>query len=194
MKLEKITTGFSDSVTMLKENNIRPFLRPLLAIIVIIALAWFLHEGTSNQISEMRRKFEAQAAEVENREDYLKNKAKYAKLIEDLPLNTEKEIWHQSQIISIIGNLKLNGSVTYGNETKTQDGVFILSTIPIKAEITFEQLGRLIEAIENYPSFLRVSDLKISRKEGELEKLNVNFNTNTIFVQDPDFPALKGGK
>ena len=194
MKLNKITTGFTDATTMLRENNIGPFLRPLIIILLAFAAAYFLHEKTSDKISDMRRRFDAQAAEVENREDYLKNKAKYIKLIEELPPNTEKELWHQTQLISIIDKLQLKEQVNYGNENKSTEGVFTMSTIPIKGEVTFEQLGKLLEAIENYPSFLRISDLKVIRKQGELDKLSVTFNSNTIFIQDPDFPALKGGK
>lgn len=194
MKLKKITTGFTDSMTMLRENNVRPFLRPLLVIIIAFIAAWFLHDKTSEKISDMRRKFEAQAAEVENREDYLKNKVKYTNLIAELPPNKEQELWHQTQLISIIDRLELKDSVTYGNETKNKSGVFTMSTIPVKGEISFEQLGKLLEAIENYPTFLRISDLKVIRKEGELDKLSVNFNSNTVFIQDPDFPTLTGGK
>ena len=194
MKLNTITTGFTDAMTMLRENNAKPFVRPLFVLILAVAAAWVLHDKTSDRISEMRRKFEAQAAEVENREDYLKNKTRYIKLIEELPPNDKKELWHQTQLISIIDQVKLKGSVTYENETKNVDGVFTMSTIPMKGEITFEQLGQLLEAIENYPSFLRISNLKINRKQGELEKLSVSFNSNTIFIDDPDFPTLKGGK
>ena len=194
MKLNKITTGFTDAMTMLRENNIGPFLRPLVIIILAFAAAYVLHDKTSDKISDMRRRFDAQAAEVENREDYLKNKAKYTKLIEELPPNTEKELWHQTQLISIIDKLELNDNVNYGNENKSTEGVFTISTIPIKGEVTFEQLGKLLEAIENYPSFLRISDLKVIRKQGELDKLSIAFNSNTVYIQDPDFPTLKGGK
>lgn len=194
MKLNTITTGFTDATTMLRENNIKPFLRPLVVLVLAILAAWWLHDKVSERIADMRRKFDAQAAEVENREEYLKNKSKYTKLIEELPPNTDKETWHTSQLISIIDKLQLKDVVTYGNETKLTEGVFTMSTIPIKGEISFEQLGKLLEAIENYPSFLRISDLKVIRKEGELDKLSVTFNSNTIYIQDPDFPALKGGK
>ena len=194
MKLNTITTGFTDAMTMLRENNMRPFVRPILVLLIAVVAAWFLHDKTSEKISDMRRKFEAQAAEVENREEYLKNKLKYTNLIAELPPNKEQELWHQSQLISIIDKLELKDSVSYSNETKNKNGVFTMSTIPVKGEITFEQLGKLLEAIENYPSFLRISDLKIIRKEGELDKLAVTFNSNTIFIQDPDFPTLTGGK
>lgn len=194
MKLNTITTGFTDAMTMLRENNAKPFLRPALVLLIALAAAWVLHDKISDRISEMRRKFEAQAAEVENREDYIKNKAKYVKLIEMLPPNTDKETWHTSQYITILDKLKLRGSVVYGNETKNTEGVFTMSTIPIKGEITFEQLGKLLEAIENYKNFLHISDLRVTRKEGELDKLSVTFNSNTIYIDDPDFPTLKGGK
>jgi len=194
MKLNKITTGFTDAMTMLKENNVKPFLRPFAVLVLTLIGAWVLHDNISAKISEMKRKYEAQAAEVENREDYLKNKAKYIKLIEILPPSTDKETWHTSQYITILEKLKLKGLVTYSNEVKVKDGVFTMSTIPIRGEISFEQLGKLIEAIENYPRYLHISDLRVIRKEGELDKLSVTFNSNTIFIDDPDFPALKGGK
>ena len=195
MKKNKITAGFSDIVSLLKENNLKPFIRPLLVLVLAIAGVYALHNSTATQIADMKRKADAQAAEVENREEYLKNKTKYVKLIEMLPPNDQKEVWHQSQIISIKQQLNLpDRSLVHKGETKKTDGVFTISTIPIEAEISFDQLGKILETIENYPTFLRVSDLKIARKQGELEKLSVNFNTNTVFIQDPDFPNLKGGK
>ena len=195
MKIRDIKTGMTDAATMVKDKNFKPFVRPLFALAIVIVLAWFLHEGTSAQIRDMKKKAEAQAAELENREEYLRNKARYAKLIEELPSNKQKSFWHASQIISIKEQLKLpEGSLLNGNEKQTKDGVFTLSTIPIKGTLTFDQLGRVIEAIENYPSFMRISDLKVNRKAGELEKLDVAFNSNTVFIQDQDFPTLVGGK
>ena len=195
MKINDFKTGMHDAATMIKDRNFKPFLRPMFVLIVVVIIAWFLHEGTSAQISDMKKKAEAQAAEVENREDYLKNKSEYSRLIEELPPNTQKALWHPSQIISIKEQLKLPANALLnGNETQTTEGVFTISSIPIKGELTFEQIGRLLEAIENNPVFMRVSNLKITRKPGELEKLSVSFNSNTVFVQDKDFPNLIGGK
>ncbi len=195
MKISDIKIGMTDAVTMIKDKNLKPFVRPFLVLVVVVFLAWFLHKGTSAQIKDMKKKAEAQAAELENREEFLRNKSKYGKLIEALPSNKQKSLWHASQIISIKEQLKLPaGAMLNGNEVQTTDGVFTLSTIPIKGEMTFEQIGRVIETIENYPSFLRISDLRIGRKQGELEKLEVTFNTNTLYVQDKDFPNFVGGK
>lgn len=195
MKIQDLKAGMNDASTMIKDRNFKPFLRPAAVLAVVIIIAWFLHEGTASQITDMRRKSEAQAAELENREEYLRNKSKYLKLAEELPPNTQKSFWHPSQIISIREQLGLpEGALLNGNEVQTTEGVFTISTIPIKGELTFEQVGRVLEAIENNPGFMRISDLKISRKQGELEKLAVNFNTNTVFVQDKDFPSLVGGK
>lgn len=195
MKISNLKAGMTDAISMIKDRNFKPFFRPLSMLIIVVVIAWFLHQGTSSQISDMRRKAEAQAAEIENMEEYLKNKAKYMKLAEELPPNTQKAFWHPSQIISIREQVGLTeAALSNGNEAQKTEGVFTISTIPIKGELTFEQIGRVIEAIENNPSFMRVSDLKISRKQGELEKLSVTFNTNTVFVQDKDFPTLVGGK
>ena len=195
MNIKDLKNGMTDASTMIKDKNFKPFIRPALVLIVIIVLAWFLHQGTSAQIKDMRKKAEAQAAEMENRDEYLRNKSKYTKLVEELPSNTQKSFWHASQIISIREQLKLpEGALLNGNEKQTKDGVFTLSTIPIKGTMTFDQIGRVLETIENYPSFMRISDLKINRKQGELEKLDVSFNSNTIFIQDKDFPNLTGGK
>ena len=195
MKKYGIKTGFSDVISLLKDRNFKPFVRPFIVLLISVAIVYVLHDNTANQIAEMKKKADAQAVEVENREDYLKNKSKYVKLIEKLPPNDQKEIWHQSQIFSIKKQLGLPDSALRNkNEIKTKDGVFTISTIPIEADLSFDQLGKLLETIENYPVFLRVSNLKVSRKQGELNKLSVSFNTNTLFIQDKDFPNLKGGK
>lgn len=195
MTISDLKNGMSDAVSMIRDNNFRPFLRPVFVLCIVMVAAWFLHKGTSAQISDMRKKAEAQAAEAENREEFLRNKSKYTKLIEELPPNSQKSLWHPSQIISIKEKLGFNGgALSNGNEVQNTEGVFTISTIPIKGELTYEQIGRLLEAIENNPSFIRISNLKINRKPGELEKLIVTFNTNTVFVQDKDFPTLVGGK
>lgn len=195
MKIRKIKAGLSDSVTMFKDKNFRPFARPFLVLLFAAIIIVSLHKGTSSQIAEMKKKAEAQAVELENREEYLRNRSKYVKLIEELPSNEQKDVWHRTQIVTIREQASLDErALVNGNETKVVDGVFTISTVPITAELTYEQLGKVVEIIENYPSFLRISDLKVARKPGELEKLSVTFNTNTIFVQDKDFPNLKGGK
>jgi len=199
MNIRDIKAGMMDAVTMLKDKNPKPFIRPFLVLLGVIVIAWFLYKGTSNQIQDMRKRAEAQAAELENREEYLKNKNKYSKLIEELPPNNQKSTWHAKQIFAIRESLSLSDrALANGKEVQTKEGVFTISKIPIKAELTFDQIGRVVEAIENYPSFMRVSDLKISRKEvpdsDNRELLSVSFNTNTVFVEDKDFPTLTGGK
>ena len=94
MKMNNLKLGMTDAITMIKDRNIKPFLRPLLLLSIVIVAAWFLHQGTSSQIKDMKRKAEAQATEIENREDYLKNKSKYLKLVEELPSNSQKSFWH----------------------------------------------------------------------------------------------------
>ena len=85
MKKNKITAGFSDVVSLIKEKNFKPFARPMLVLLFAFAGVYFLHQSTSSQIADMKRKADAQSAEVENREEYLKNKSKYVKLVEMLP-------------------------------------------------------------------------------------------------------------
>ena len=195
MKIKDLQAGMHDAVGMIRDRNLKPFVRPFLVLVVVVVIAWFLHQGTSTQIKDMQRKADAQAAEAENREDFLKNKSKYFRLAEELPPNNKKSLWHVSQIISIKEQVGLmDQNLSNGNETQNTEGVFTISSVPIRGELTFEQIGRLIEAIENSPVFMRISNLRISRKPGELEKLSVAFNSNTVFVEDKDFPSLIGGK
>lgn len=192
--IEQLKSGLMDIQVMIRDGNLKPFLRPLLLGVIVFVLVWFLNKGTLSRLAEMRRKTDAQKAEIENEADYTRYKASYKRMLSTLPPFAQKEEWLLTQLYAIADKLHIRESMVLRKPNKEEDGIFFLYAVPVDVEVTYEQLGHLVEMIENSSTFMRISDLNIQRAEGTLGKLRTSFIVNTIFVNDPDFTDNKGAQ
>lgn len=183
-----IKDGLNDIKNMIFEQNYRPFIRPAVAVLVFGILVSILNNRATTNVLEVQRKVDAQRAEVENEVEYKNAKATYEKLLKELPPFEKKNEWLLSQMISIFSKLNIEATRT-GKHVLAEDGIFTLSSVNVEAEVSYDQLGKVVEAIESNPNFMRISDLTVSRADGSLGKIQVSMKIHTVFVEEA--PAAK---
>ncbi|MDR0952620.1 MAG: hypothetical protein LBM71_00260 [Elusimicrobiota bacterium] len=174
--------GLNDISNMLLEKNYKPFLRPLVLLIVLLFLMNLVNKHVNSQVEVIRQKVAAQKAEADNATDYIESKSAYEKLAKRLPPVAEKNEWLLSQMTSIFDRLEFENP-KIGKNSLEEDGKFTLSSVSVDAEGDFNQLGKLIETVENSPYFMRISSLAVNRAEGTLGELRINLKVHTIFAE-----------
>lgn len=188
-----IRDGINDVKNMLMEGNYKPFLNPLICVVAVAILVSFLNKSAVRKVSDEKKKIEALVAESDNIAEYKASKELYENLVPKLPPLEKKDEWLLTQIISLYNKIGAEMSKTGRNELETE-GDITLSSVNVEALMDYTQLGKLVEAIENYPQFLRISEISITRPEGDLGKIRVLMRINTIFVPAKSLSSSEGEK
>ena len=173
--------GFEAIANMLNEKNFKPFLRPLILVLVVFGIVYYLNGMTESRLQSASDRVDAKRAEAESATEYQKSKELYEKLIKQLPDYDKKDEWLATQLYSFFSKLGLDSSKTRANSE--EDGDLVHSSIVFDIELTYEQLGKLVEMIENNPEFMRISSMVVKRAEGSLGRLHADMKINTLFLK-----------
>ncbi|MBQ4493947.1 MAG: hypothetical protein II972_05055, partial [Elusimicrobiaceae bacterium] len=76
----------------------------------------------------------------------------------------------------------------------TPYGIFEISTATITGDLTYNQVGNLVEKIENNPQFLRVHKLSLNRQENALGKIAVKIDVYTAFLEEHKVVSKNTGR
>lgn len=180
-----IKEGLSDVQNMLFEKNWNPFIRPLVLLLIVFVGVWYINGVANSKVLEAQRKVDAKKAEAESAKEYEDSKALYDQLVKQLPDYSKKDEWLLSQMLSFFNKVGVEPSRT-GKHMLDEDGDFTHSSVTFDFELTYEQLGKLIEMVENNEQFMRLSNLTVSRAEGALGRLQAGFRVHTLFLKSKD--------
>jgi len=178
---ESIKDGFVDVRNMFLEGNYKPFLKPLVVLIVVLVVLKFLNGNAKSSVAEVRNRVEAEKAEINNEEEYKNSKAIYEKLVARLPPEAEKNEWLLAQMVSIFAKNQIETTKT-NKHVLEESGIFTLSSVHYEAEMDYYRLGRLVESIENSEYFMRISELLVTRAERNVGTLRVSMRVHTLFA------------
>lgn len=182
-----IQDGLIDIKNMLLEQNFRPFIRPVLVVLMVAIVVSILNNRSETKILEMKRKVEAQQAEVENEVEYRQSKETYERLIKNLPPTDKKNEWLLAEMVSIFSKIGVESTRT-GKHNLEESDIFTLASVNVEAELDYSQLGKMVEAIENNKYFMRISELTVTRADGSLGKVQINMRVHTVFVNEEPQP------
>lgn len=196
MNIEYIKKGLMNIGIIVREGNVVLFWRQAVVVLILFIGVYLLNSATLESLREVQKVEEARIVQKENEDDYKRYKSDYVGMLSTLPPNEQQNEWFFTQMFNIADKLQIRNDMKFRKLTVERDGIFSLYTLPVDLEVTFEQLGHFVEAIENSATFLRISELTAERNnEGFLGKVKVSMLVNTIFVDDKDYSAKKkGGK
>lgn len=175
--------GIDNIKNMLYEKNYMPFLRPIIAVVIVFGIIYYFNGIAQSKVVETQRKVDAKKAESDSAREYQESKALYEKLLTQLPNYEKKDEWLLSQLLIFYNKIGVEPTRT-GKHILDEEGDFTHSSVIVDLELTYEQLGKLIEMIENNPEFMRISSLGIKRAEGSLGRLKVTIKIHTLFLKD----------
>lgn len=192
--VDKIKEDLNNIKVLIQDRNFKQFWRPALAIIVMLFFMIWLNGTYKDRVSIVKKKIEAQQAESDNEKDYKVSKTKYQNLLAQLPPSAQKNEWILLQLEAISNKLQLKDSVKYVKGQNTTYGIFEISTAIISGDLTYNQIGRLVETIENNPQFLRINKLSLNRQENALGKISVRIEVYTAFLEEHKVVSKNTGR
>jgi hypothetical protein len=156
--------------------------RPLIALALAFAAVHFINGFTEAKYVVIRQKIEAQKTEAEVSAKYLKSKGVFEKFKKELPPLADKDLWLFSYITSVLKNLNIKGVI--GKQEIRNNGIFTIASLSVEANIKYDQLGRITEALENGEYYVRISDLLAVKNPATTDGIKVSLKLNTLFVNE----------
>ena len=192
--VNKLKEDINNIKVLVLDRNWKLFLRPLLVILVVFIFVKYLNSNYQDKVAVMEKKIEAQQAEANNEKDYKFSKAKYQDLLAQLPPSAQKDEWILLQLTAITNRLQLKDFIKSEKGQNSSYGIFEISTAVVVGELTYNQIGRLVESIENNPQFLRINRLSLTRKESDLGKISVRIEVYTAFLEEHKVVSKTAGR
>ena len=175
---------FTSIQVLIQDRNFKPFWRPLTLVVLVFVLLNILNTSAKEQVVAVKKKIEAQNVEFENEKDYKEAKTKYQNLLSKLPPASQKNEWILLQIESIANLRGLQNDIKYVKGGNATYGILDISTAVITGQLTYKQVGLLVESIENNPQFLRIKDLTLEKQDKAFDKVKVKIEVYTAFLEE----------
>lgn len=175
---------FTSIQVLIQDRNFKPFWRPLIIVVLVFVILNLLNTSAKEQVVDVKKKIEAQNVEFENEKDYKEAKTKYQNLLSKLPPASQKNEWILLQIESIANLRGLQNDIKYVKGSNATYGILDISTAVITGQLTYKQVGLLVESIENNPQFLRIKNLTLEKQEKAFDKVQVKIEVYTAFLEE----------
>lgn len=182
--ISKIKEDIKNFQVLIEERNFKPFIRPAIIILVVFLVVNYFNNRATETVAGIKKRIEAQQVEAENERDYKAAKTRYQNFLAKLPPASQKNEWILLQIEAIVNKLNLRDSVKYSKGSNLPYGILEISTAVITGNLTYSQVGRLVESIENNPQFLRINKLNLDRKDASLGKISARIEVYTAFLEE----------
>ena len=145
--INKVKEDINNIKVLIQDRNFKPFWRPAFLIILVGLLVYYISNNAKDKVAIIQKKIEAQQAEADNEKDYKTSKIRYQNLLSQLPPAGQKNEWILLQLEAISNRLQLKDNIRYSKGTNSSYGIFEISTATITGDLTYNQLGRLVETI-----------------------------------------------
>lgn len=192
--ISKLKQDINNVQVLFQARNFMPFVRPLLLLGAVLLLIYLVNNNARETVSVVKQKIAAQQAEAENERDYKAGKIRYQNLLAKLPPAAQKNEWILLQIEAIANKLNLKENIQYNKGANIPYGILEISTATITGSLTYSQVGRLVESIENNPQFLRINKLILDRQDKTLGKINVKIEVYTAFLEEYKVVSKTSGR
>lgn len=173
--------GLLDIKTALQEGNLKLFLKQ---IAVIGVCFWLLHWANGKfeqKISNNREQISSMETQQRSEQEYVANKKMLLSLEPLFPDIEEKNNWLTGMLLNLYKEAGLPPQLEGSASENTSNPIFLLMSQGVSTKASLMKIGQFLERIENEPSYLRVSEVKIDKDTGDLGNNRVSVRFNTIF-------------
>lgn len=173
--------GLLDIKTTLQEGNFKLF---LWHVVIIGACLYALH-WTSGKINEKISKNQSQITSIETQQrseqEYIANKNLLVTLEPRFPDIKQKNNWLTGKLLNLYKEAKLPAQLDGTASENDSSSIFLLMSQGVSTQARYRDIGKFLERIENEPSYLRVSEVSITKEANDLGNNKVSMRFNTIF-------------
>ena len=164
---------------VLPERGFLFSLRPVIvgSLIFVILYSQFYAKG-QKAIFQKKDAIEAKRIQTENIKTYLKDKSRFDFFLKHLPKLEDKSSWLLDTTTTILKKHKVRATKISEQREQVRDN-FTVVNISITANITYQQMGKIIEDMENNDLLLRITSFDITKSNSK-DLLNANQVAITI--------------
>ncbi len=196
--LESIKKGLNDIKTVAEEGNFKLFLKQAVVIIIVFMGFRYCNQALQEKDSKIRGQIDAVQTQQRSEKEYLANKEKLLKLEPRFPDMEAKNDWLLRQVVAVTRDSGITPKLGSEQGENTSNSGYTVVSVPVSANISYNQLGQLLANIENREEYLKVSDFSLKKNTENLGENEVSLTINTIFPKEKIAKSLfkdaKGGK
>ncbi len=187
--------GIGDDISCLRmvlsERGLLFVLRPILIGGVVFTLLYTqIYEQGNKAILLKKDAIEAKRIQSENMENYLRDKARFDFFLKHMPKMEDKSSWLLDIVSTMLEENKVK-TTKISEQKEEKKNNFIMATISISATMSYQELGEVLQSIENNDIFLKVVSLDVVKSvKGILGYNEVNMSISTIFYSPKKVEVL----
>ena len=177
----KMKKGLLDIKTALQEGNVKLFVKQLAVVGVCF---WLLHWTAGKfdqQISRNQEQISSIDAQQRNEQEYVSNKNMLLTLEPLFPDIEAKNNWLTSKLLNLYKEVNLPPQLEGSPSENNSNSIFLLMSQGVSTKADLMKVGKFLERIENEPSYLRVSEVTITKDTSDLGNNKVTMRFNTVF-------------
>ena len=173
--------GLLDIKTALQEGNFKLFIKQIAVIGVCLWLLHWMSGKFSQQISRNREQISSIETQQRSEQEYVSNKKLLLALEPLFPDIEEKNNWLTSKLLNLYKDAGLPLQLEGGASESTSNPTFLLMSQGVSSKGSVMQIGKFLEQIENGSSYLRVSEVTITKENADLGNNKFSMRFNTVF-------------
>lgn len=190
-KWEEFKAGLYNIKHVLEERKLSLFVKQVAVLAVVFLAVRSISGKLAAHQAELKDKINALTIQSTNKEDYLNNKDHLLRLEPLFPNKEQKSDWLPSMLMALFRKHDLSPQLD-GNFAESAQKGYVVVSKPIAWQQSYKNLGEMLANMENSDTFLRVSEISISKLTGKevLGENSVTVKFNTIFPNEKYAPKL----
>jgi hypothetical protein len=184
--VENIKQGFQDMKVVMQEGNLKLFAKQIVVIVLMFFALRYANGKFQQAISLDKKQIAAIDVQKKSERDYLASKKKLISLEPRFPDVDQKNEWLLSHIIGIYKEAGLTPQMEGAQQEDEGNSSYLAASQKVLSTMSYIQLGKFLELIENARDYLRISDVEVI-KNGDPNAIGENKITlifHTIFPKE----------
>ena len=184
-KIQSAVKETTDNIIVIySEKGLAPFKRPLMiAAASLLALYLMVYSPISEKLNRYIGDERNMKAVTQYAGDYENARTRVAGYQRKLPPTRDKDDWINRLITDTASNAGVSVD-SLGAQRETEVGGYLLVFREVTAVTTYGVFGKWLAEIENYPVFLRITEMTLHRDENTQGAVKVTFTLCTAFPRE----------
>lgn len=165
------------------EKGFEPFKKPLIISVLILLVLYYIYNSFSSNLKFATMEYEKLKTIASYYSQYKEYKTKFEYYTTKLPPVNKKADFLDNVLNEVSKKYKIVFNVIGTQKEVKVENYYIVSKY-VEFTTNYFNLGKFIAELENNPYFIQLTEVKISKKENDLEgNVNVGMSVTTVFAE-----------
>jgi len=184
--VENLKKGFEDIQVVLQEGTVKLFAKQIVVIVLMFFVLRYANGKFEEKNAAARKQISAIDIQKKSEQDYMDSKNKLISLEPQFPDIEQKNEWLLSHILGFYKEANVTPQMEGGQAESDANPSYLLTTQKVGATMSYIQLGKFLEMIENAKDYVRISSVDIVKNTSpeSVGENKVSMIFNTIFPKE----------